>query len=235
MARRLRGWRGARGWRVGVNYRSDKAAAEGVTQAVRAAGGEAMLLPGDVGEEADIEAMFDAFTQQFGGVDAVSVNAGVLGLRGPLVDIEAERIAQILKINVYGALLTARAAARRMSRSRGGSGGAIMMLSSAAARLGSPNEFVDYAASKGAIDTLTLGLSKELGPEGIRVNAVRPGVIETDMHQDTGWADRAKTLGAQTPLGRSGSSEEVAESVIWLLSDAASYVTGAILDVTGGR
>jgi NAD(P)-dependent dehydrogenase (short-subunit alcohol dehydrogenase family) len=149
--------------------------------------------------------------------------------------MSVERMRRIFEVNVLGAYLTAREAARRMSKSLGGGGGAIVLVSSAAARLGSPGLYVDYAGSKGAIDTLTLGLAKELGAEGVRVNAVRPGLIDTDMHACSGESDRAFTLGATTPFGRPGTPEEVAEAIVWLLSDEASYVTGALLDVAGGR
>jgi NAD(P)-dependent dehydrogenase (short-subunit alcohol dehydrogenase family) len=151
------------------------------------------------------------------------------------VEMSAERMWRVFEVNVLGAFLTAREAARRMSKSSGGTGGSIVLMSSAAARLGSPNLYVDYAGSKGAIDTLTLGLAKELGPEGVRVNAIRPGLIDTDIHASGGEPDRAFVLGATAPLGRPGSAEEIAEAAVWLISDAASYVTGALLDVAGGR
>jgi NAD(P)-dependent dehydrogenase (short-subunit alcohol dehydrogenase family) len=153
----------------------------------------------------------------------------------PLADMDAARMKRIFDTNVYGAYLCAREAIRRMAKDRGGQGGAIVNLSSAAARLGAPNEYVDYAGSKAAIDTMTIGLSKEVGPHGVRVNAVRPGLIDTEIHASGGRPDRAAVLGAQTPLGRAGSAEEVAETIVWLLSDASSYVTGAVIDVTGGR
>jgi len=153
----------------------------------------------------------------------------------PLADMDAARMKRIFDVNVYGAYLCAREAARRLSKSRSGRGGAIVNISSVAARLGSPLEFVDYAGSKGAIDTLTIGLAKELGPEGLRVNAIRPGLIETDIHASGGRPDRAATLGVTTPMGRAGTEDEVAEAIVWLLSDAAAYVSGALLDVSGGR
>jgi NAD(P)-dependent dehydrogenase (short-subunit alcohol dehydrogenase family) len=226
---------GARGWSVGVNYASNAAAAEETVAAVHRAGGHAIAIQGDVSIEADVIAMFDATQKAFGTIDAFVNNAGVVGHGSALADMDLARLTRMFNINVLGAYLGAREAARRMSRSRGGRGGAIVNVSSAAARLGSPNEYVDYAGSKGAVDTMTLGLAKELGPEGVRVNAVRPGLIDTEIHASGGKPDRAARLGAQTPLGRPGTADEVAESIIWLLSDASSYVTGAILDVAGGR
>jgi NAD(P)-dependent dehydrogenase (short-subunit alcohol dehydrogenase family) len=166
---------------------------------------------------------------------AVIANAGIIAPTAKLADMSAERMRRIFEVNTLGAFLTAREAARRMSKSLGGTGGSIVLMSSAAARLGSPNLYIDYAASKGAIDTLTLGLAKELGPEGVRVNAIRPGLIDTEIHASGGEPDRAHVLGATAPLGRPGSAEEIAEAAIWLISDAASYVTGALLDVAGGR
>ncbi len=179
--------------------------------------------------------MFDAATRALGPLSAVVANAGVAAPVARLADMSGERLRRMLEVNVLGALLTAREAARRMSQSAGGLGGSIVLISSTASRLGAPNTYVDYAASKGAVDTLTIGLAKELGPEGVRVNAVRPGLIETEIHLATGEPDRALTLGRSTPLGRPGTPEEVAEAALWLMSDAASYVTGAILDVAGGR
>ncbi|WP_250534303.1 SDR family oxidoreductase [Caballeronia sp. AZ10_KS36] len=226
---------GARGWSVGVNYASNAQAAEETVAAVRAAGGKAIAIAGDVRDEAAIIAMFDATEQAFGKLDGVVNNAGIVAPGAPLADMDIERLKRIFDTNVLGAYLCAREAARRLSRSRGGHGGSLVNVSSAAARLGSPNEYVDYAGSKGAIDAMTIGLSKELGPEGVRVNAIRPGLIETDIHASGGKPDRAHVLGVHTPLGRPGTADEVGESIVWLLSDASSYVTGAILDVTGGR
>ena len=180
-------------------------------------------------------AMFDATERAFGKLDGLVNNAGVVAPTADLADMSLERLKRLFDTNILGSVLCAREAARRLSTRRGGKGGGIVNLSSVAARLGSPNLFVDYATSKGAIDTLTLGLSKELGPEGIRVNAVRPGIIETDIHASAGEPDRAARLGPTAPLGRAGTAMEVAEAIIWLLDDASSYVNGALLDVAGGR
>lgn len=226
---------GARGWTVGVNYAHNEAAAQEVAAEVGRAGGHARLICGDVANEADVIAMFDTLEKAFGRIDALVNNAGIVAPSLPLADMSAERLRRMFDVNVYGAYLCAREAARRMSKDRGGDGGAIVNVSSAAARLGSPNEYVDYAGSKGAVDTMTIGLAKELGPQGVRVNAVRPGLIDTDIHASGGRPERAAVLGAQTPLGRPGTADEVAEAIVWLLSDAASYVTGALLDVSAGR
>jgi NAD(P)-dependent dehydrogenase (short-subunit alcohol dehydrogenase family) len=226
---------GKRGWSVGVNYVGNSAAAERTVADVVAAGGRALAIQGDVAREADVVAMFDATQQAFGGLDGLVNNAGIVAPSLPLTEISAERLRRVFDTNILGAYLCAREAARRLARGRGGRGGVIVNVSSAAARLGAPNEYVDYAGSKGAMDTMTMGLAKELGPEGVRVNGVRPGLIDTEIHASGGRPDRAATLGASTPLGRAGTAEEVAEAIVWLASDAASYVNGAILDVSAGR
>jgi NAD(P)-dependent dehydrogenase (short-subunit alcohol dehydrogenase family) len=226
---------GRRGWSVGVTYRDDEASAAAVVEAIERTGGRAVALRGDVAVEADVLAMFEGAVRALGELDGVVANAGIVAPSARLVDMSVERMRRVFEVNILGAYVCAREAARRLSRSRGGRGGSIVLVSSAAARLGSPDLYVDYAGSKGAIDTLTLGLSKELGPEGVRVNAVRPGLIETDIHASGGEPDRARTLGATAPLGRPGRPEEIAEAIVWLLSDAASYTTGALLDVAGGR
>lgn len=225
---------GQKGWSVGVNYIGNKTAADDVVAAIIAAGGKAKAIQGDVASEADVIAMFKQ-TEELGPLDGLVVNAGIVAPASKLMDIDIERLKRMFDVNILGAYVCAREGVRRMARSRGGKGGSIVILSSAAARLGGPSEYVDYAGSKGAMDTLTIGLSKEVGPEGIRVNAIRPGLIETDIHASGGQPDRAQRLGITAPLGRPGTAEEVGESIVWLLSDAASYVTGALLDVTGGR
>ena len=219
-----------RGWSVAVNFLKDESAAERTVADVENAGAQAVSIRGDVSVEADVVAMFDSAEASFGRLDGLVNNAGIVAPSLPLSKMSAERLQRMFTINVYGAYLCAREAARRLN-----SGGAIVNVSSAASRLGSPNEYVDYAGSKAAIDTLTIGLAKELGPRGVRVNAVRPGLIKTDIHASGGQPDRAERLGKTTPLGRSGDPREVAEAVIWLLSDASSYVTGALLDISAGR
>lgn len=226
---------GRKGWSVGINYVGNAQAAEDTALAVRHAGGQAITIKGDVAVESDVIAMFDATEKAFGRLSGVVINAGIVAPSQPLADMGVERLTNVFAVNVLGAYLCARECARRLPRGRGGDGGSIVLLSSAAARLGSPFEYVDYAGSKGAIDTLTIGLAKELGPQGVRVNAVRPGLIETDIHASGGQPDRASRLGSATPMGRPGRADEVAEAIVWLLSDASSYVTGAHLDVAGGR
>lgn len=222
-----------RGWSIAFSFASDRAAAAETAAAARRHGVKCEALQGDARDEAHLAALFD-LGASLGVVDKCVVNAGVIGPVSPLADMDKERISRVVDVNVTGALLTAREAARRMPKERGGAGGALVILSSAAARLGGAGNFVDYAASKGAMDTLTKGLATELAPS-VRVNAVRPGIIETMIHADAGLADRAKTAGPEQPLGRAGTAEETADPILWLLSDEASYVTGALLDVAGGR
>lgn len=226
---------GARGWSVGVNYASNREAADDTVARVVAAGGKAIAIHGDVSVEADVIGMFETTAKAFGPLDGFVNNAGIVAHGSALADMDAARMKRVFDTNVLGAYLCAREAARCLSVKRGGRGGSIVNMSSAAARLGSPNEYIDYAGSKGAVDTLTIGLAKELGPEGVRVNAVRPGLIDTEIHASGGKPDRAAQLGVLAPLGRPGTADEVAESIVWLLSDASSYVTGALLDVAGGR
>lgn len=224
-----------RGWSVAINYVGNADAAQETVRQVEARGAEAIAIRGDVSQEADVTGMFRAAAEAFGPLDGVVVNAGVVAPPLPLAEMPLDRLRRVFDVNVLGSYLTAREAARRMASDRGGRGGALVVVSSAAARLGSPNEYVDYAGAKAALDAMTVGLSKELGPKGIRVNSIRPGLIETEIHASGGQPGRAERLGATTPLGRAGKAEEVAETIVWLLSDAASYVNGAILDVTGGR
>lgn len=226
---------GALGWSVGVGYREDRAAADATVAAVERAGGRAVALAGDVSVEADAMSLFDRTEKALGRLDGAVLNAGIVGPPLPLAEMSEARLRQTIEVNIVGALLSAREAARRLSVSRGGGGGSIVLVSSAAARLGSPGEYVDYAASKGAVDTLCLGLARELARDGVRVNAVRPGVIDTDIHASGGQPDRPERLAPSIPIGRPGTAEEVAQAIVWLLGDDASYTTGALLDVTGGR
>ncbi len=226
---------GRQGWSVGVNYVKDETSANAVVAEIERSGGKAIALRGDAAREDDIIAMFEAADKAFGALDGVVVNAAVAAPNAKLVDMSAERMRNVFEVNVLGAFLCAREAARRMNKSLGGRGGSIVLISSVAARIGAPDTYIDYAASKAAVDALALGLSKELGREGVRVNSIRPGVIETEIHATYGDADRPYKIGATVPLGRPGKAEEIAETIVFLLSEASSYVTGAIIDVTGGR
>lgn len=221
---------GARGWRVVVNYASDEAAAAATVSSVREAGGEAFAMKGDVASEADVLALFDSVQDRFGGMDALVNNVGIVGESCSVADLSVERMRRMFDVNILGAFLCAREAARRLP-----DGGVIVNVSSIASRLGSPNEYVDYAASKGAVDSLTIGLAKELAPRNIRVNAVRPGLIDTDIHASGGQPDRAQRLGGGTPLGRPGTADEIANAILWFLMDESSYATGSLLDIGGGR
>lgn len=226
----------ADGWDVAVNYARDKAAADKVVAEVQAAGRRAAAIQGDMAIERDVVALFETAAALLGRIGGVVNNAGVVGSpAGRLDQASADMIARVVDLNVTGALLVAREAARRLSTARGGAGGAIVNVSSIAAALGAPGEYVWYAATKGAVDSMTVGLSRELAAEGVRVNAVSPGLIETDIHASGGQPDRLKRLGPSVPIGRAGTAEEVAETIVWLLSDAASYVTGANVRVSGGR
>ncbi len=224
----------ADGWDVCVGYRTDHDAAESVVKACVHRGARAVAHAGDLSTEAAVLALFAA-ADELGPVGALVNNAGIVDVAARVDEMSVERIERMMAVNVVGPFLCAREASRRMSTGRGGSGGVIVNVSSAAARIGSPNNYVDYAASKGAIDTMTLGLAKELAADGVRVNAVRPGVIDTDIHASGGQPDRAKRTAPQIPMGRPGQPEEIARAIVWLCSDQASYVTGAILDVSGGR
>lgn len=223
-----------RGWPVAINYRSDARAAEETAAEVQRRGARATTIRGDVSVEEDVVAMFAKAQADLGPLQGVVINAGITAPAMRLADMTAERLRKMFQVNVLGAYLCARESARALSRSRGGKGGSVVLVSSGAARYGSPGTYVDYAGSKAALDTLAIGLSKELGPEGVRVNSLRPGLVETEIHATTGDRDRAWKLGANTPLARPGRPEEIAEAIVWLLSDAASYVTGAVLDVSGG-
>ena len=223
------------GWAVAVNYASNQAAATQVVQAIVQAGGQAIAVQGDVADEGQITRMFATVDQQLGPVTGLVNNAGVVDVTARVEDMSWQRLERMMRINVLGTFACAKEAIRRMSTRHGGQGGVIVNLSSVAARLGAPSQYVDYAASKGAIDTFTVGLSKELAAENIRVNAVRPGVIDTDIHASGGLPNRARDLAPQIPMQRPGTAEETAHAIVWLLSDKASYVTGTCLDVTGGR
>ncbi len=226
---------GSGGASVCVNYVANQKAAEAVVSQIEDAGGKAIAVQGDMAVEADIVRVFEACEAALGPVTVLVNNAGVVDTEGRLEEFSAERIARIINLNVTGALICAREAVRRMSTKNAGRGGAIVNISSMAAPLGGPATYVDYAASKGAIDTLTVGLSREVAMEGIRVNGVRPGIIDTEIHASGGNPNRARDLAHTVPMGRAGTAEEVAEAVLWLASDAASYVTGTTINVSGGR
>ncbi|MBM3597971.1 MAG: SDR family oxidoreductase [Alphaproteobacteria bacterium] len=226
---------GARGWRVVINYRSEKRAAERVVTAIRRSGSQAIAVQGDMAVEADVLKLFREADRAFGRLDGLINNAGITGKPSRVDQIGADPLRRVLEVNIVGPFLCAREAIKRMSSARRGRGGAIVNISSAAARLGGPGEWVHYGASKGAIDTMTIGLGREVAAEGIRVNAVRPGLIDTDIHATAGLPDRVAKLAPTVPMRRAGSAEEVADTVIWLLSDDSSYVTSSIVDVSGGR
>jgi len=225
----------ARGYAVCITYKTNRAAAESVVDAIARKGGKALALAGDVGIEADVMQVFERIDATFGRLTALVNNAGILERQTRVDEMTVDRLHRVLTANVVGSFLCAREAVRRMSTKRGGSGGAIVNLSSAAARLGGPGEYVDYAASKGAIDTFTIGLAKEVAAEGIRVNAVRPGVIYTDIHASGGEPNRVERVKSAVPMLRGGDADEVARAIMWLLSDEASYSTGTFIDVSGGR
>ncbi|MFM4650571.1 SDR family oxidoreductase [Aeromonas bivalvium] len=223
------------GYRLCLNYLREAASAEALAETLRAQGAEVITVQADVADEAAVVRLFETLDVRLGPLDALVNNAGILLPQCRVEDLDADRINRLLTTNVTSQLLCCREAVRRMSRRHGGRGGAIVNVSSAAARLGSPHEYVDYAASKGAIDTLTRGLALEVAGEGIRVNGVRPGFIHTRMHGDGGEPDRVARLAPQLPLGRGGEPVEVAAAIRWLLSEEASYVTGAFIDLAGGR
>ena len=226
---------GRRGYSVAVNYRSNAAAAADVVGAIEAAGGRAVAIQADVALEADVRRLFDACDRSLGPLSALVNNAGILEPQTRVESMDAARLQRVFATNVIGPFLCAREAVRRLSTRHGGAGGAIVNISSGAARWGSPGEYVDYAASKGALDTFTLGLAREVAEEGIRVNAVRPGFVYTDIHASGGEPGRVDRVKALVPMKRGGMPEEVAGAILWLLSEEASFTTGAILDVTGGK
>ena len=229
------------GWAVAVNYARDRGAAEGVVAAIVAAGGRALALPGDVASDDDVRAMFATIDAELPPLAGLVNNAGVVDLAARVDAMTVERLQRMFAINVFGSFYCAREAVRRMStRAAAGApgahaGGAIVNVSSAAAKLGGPAQYVDYAAAKGAIETFTIGLAKEVAGEGIRVNAVRPGIIATDIHASGGAPGRAEQMAPQLPMRRAGTAEEVGEAIVWLLSERSSYTTGSIVEVTGGR
>ena len=225
----------ARGFRVCVNYHRQQEAAEQIVNAIRQQGGAAVAIQANVSDEAAVVRLFESATQELGPISALVNNAGTVERQSRLENFDLARLQRIFAINVFGSFLCAREAVLRMSTKHGGHGGSIVNVSSGAARFGSPNEYIDYAATKGAIDTFTLGLAKEVAEENIRVNAVRPGFIYTDIHAAGGEPNRIERVKIQVPMQRGGRPEEVANAILWLLSEEASYVTGSILDVTGGR
>lgn len=224
-----------RGWDICVNYHQNREAADRVATDIRDTGQHAIIVQGDVSVEADVQRVFARTNSELGPLAALVNNAGVVGRQTRVDMMDAARLQHIFAINVIGSFLCGRAAVQCMSFRHNGRGGAIVNLSSGASRLGAPGEYVDYAASKGAIDTFTVGLAREVADEGIRVNAVRPGIIDTDIHASSGEPGRVERMASSIPLKRGGTAEEVARAILWLLSDEASYVTGAIVDVAGGR
>ena len=224
-----------RGYAVCVNYNQRAEPAQAVVQAIRGQGGEAIAVQADVAQEDQIVALFERVQDAYGRLDALVNNAGIVDVQSTVEQMSAARISRMLNVNVLGTILCCREAVRRMSPRHGGQGGAIVNMSSMAAVLGSPNDYVDYAASKGAVDTLTIGLAKEVAGDGIRVNAVRPGMIYTDIHASFGEPGRVDRLKDSIPMKRGGMPEEIAAAVLWLCSDEASYATGTIINVSGGR
>ncbi len=223
------------GWSVAVNYTANSLAADEVVRQIRASGGQAMSVQADVADEAQVLRMFEHIDAKFGRLTGLVNNAGVVDVTARVDEMSVTRWKRMFDINVIGSLICAREAVRRMSTKHGGEGGSIVNVSSAASRLGSPGQYVDYAAAKGAIDAFTIGLAKEVAAEGIRVNAVRPGLIETDIHASGGLPNRVKELQHLVPAQRGGTAEEVAQGIVWLLSDSASYTTMSFLDISGGR
>jgi NAD(P)-dependent dehydrogenase (short-subunit alcohol dehydrogenase family) len=223
------------GWAVAVNYTANSLAADEVVRQIRAEGGRAMAVQADVADEAQVLRMFEQVNAKLGRLGGLVNNAGVVDVTARVEDMSVARWKRMFDINVMGSFICAREAVRRMSTKHGGDGGSIVNVSSAAARLGAPGQYVDYAAAKGAIDAFTIGLAKEVAGDGIRVNAVRPGLIETEIHASGGLPNRVKDLQHLVPMGRGGSAEEVAQAIVWLLSDGASYTTMSLLEISGGR
>ena len=223
------------GWSVAVNYAHNATAAHAVVTQIQNLGGTALAIQADVGDEAQILRMFAEVDAKLGRLSGLVNNAGVVDVTAKVQDMSWARWERMMRINVLGAFACAREAIRRMSTAQGGTGGSIVNISSAAARLGAPNQYVDYAASKGAIDSMTLGLAKEVAAEGIRVNAVRPGLIDTDIHASGGLPNRVRDLQHLVPMQRGGTADEVAQAIVWLLSDASSYTTMSFIDTSGGR
>ena len=224
-----------KGYAVAVNYTTNSLAADEVVRQIRASGGTAITVKADVGVEAQVMAMFEKVDAKLGRLSALVNNAGVVDVAARVDEMGVARLRRMFDINVLGSFVCAREAVKRMSTRHGGAGGSIVNVSSVAARLGGPGQYVDYAASKGAIDTFTVGLAKEVALEGIRVNAVRPGIIDTDIHASGGQPDRASQMAPQVPVQRPGTALEVAQAIVWLMSDDASYTTGSMVDVAGGR
>jgi NAD(P)-dependent dehydrogenase (short-subunit alcohol dehydrogenase family) len=225
----------ARGHAVCINHRSSAADAEAVADAITAAGGRAIVVQGDMGRDDDVVRLFETCDRELGRLSGLVANAGIVGPVSRVDALDRAALDEVLAINVAGVFACAREAVRRLSTRHGGRGGAIVNVSSRAAKLGGPGEWVHYAASKAAVDTLTIGLAKEVGSEGVRVNAVSPGLIDTEIHARAGVGDRLERLLAGVPMGRVGTADEVAEAIVWLMSDAASYVTGSCIDISGGR
>lgn len=224
-----------RGWAVAVNYTHNQAAAEQVVRAIRDAGGQAVAIQADVADEDQVLHLFAQVDARLGRLTALVNNAGIVDRSARVEEMSLARLKRMFDINVIGSFLCAREAVKRMSTRHGGAGGAIVNVSSAASRLGAPGQYVDYAASKGAIDSFTIGLAKEVAAEGIRVNAVRPGLIETEIHASGGLPDRVRDLQHQVPMQRGGTADEVAQAIVWLLSPEASYTTMSLVEVSGGR
>lgn len=224
-----------RGYAVAVNYTANSLAADDVVRQIRASGGHAVTVQADVAVEAQVLAMFEKIDATLGRLTALVNNAGVVDVAARVDEMSVARLKRMFDINVLGSFLCAREAVKRMSTRHGGTGGSIVNVSSVAARLGGAGQYVDYAASKGAVDSFTVGLAKEVAMEGIRVNAVRPGIIETDIHASGGQPDRAREMAPLVPMQRAGSALEVAQAIVWLLSDESNYTTGSLLDVAGGR